>query len=491
MKRLSQTLRIALTLVVAAFVAGRTSAQEPPPTPPDVQPQAMPLEIDLDHAAFAYDEGASLLEIYLAIGVASLAFEGDSTGFGARLPLDLTLRRSTDAVLEGTPEEPVWADSVQLAFHVADTSAFEPGQRFVHQLRTSVPPGEYELAVAVPADTASSGAGLGRQRLELRRDVVVPDFGGERVALSDVTLATAIQRSDDGEGPFYKNGLVISPSADQLYGAGLDDLYYYAEAYNASAIAEDGHYTVYAYVAEANRPQPLPGLEQRNRREARSPDVLVGQFDVSGLPSGSYFLRLALLSEGNEAAVEQARKFFVYNPDVQVAAAGGEGDFETSPYASMPADEVAQALEHVQPIATTQERRRAERIRDLDEQRRFLRAFWQKRDADPATPANAFKDEFYRRLQYANERYSSRSGEGWQTDRGRVLLKYGPPATVEPHLFDRGMAPHEIWVYNNIPGEGQASFVFADRDQLGTFELLHATVAGERKMADWQRELRR
>ena len=95
-------------------------------------------------------------------------------------------------MLEGTPDEPVWADSVQLAFHVADTSLFEPGQRFVHQVRTSVPPGEYELAVAVPPSAAAN-----RQRLELRRDVVVPDFTGKGVALSDVTLATAIQRSDE------------------------------------------------------------------------------------------------------------------------------------------------------------------------------------------------------------------------------------------------------------------------------------------------------
>ena len=217
----------------------------------------------------------------------------------------------------------------------------------------------------------------------------------------------------------------------------------------------------------------------------------MGRFDVSDLPSGSYFLRLALLGEGNEAAVEQARKFFVYNPDVRREVAGTETDFETSPYASMPAEEVAQALEHVRLIATDRERRRAERIQDLDEQRRFLRTFWQKRDEDPATPTNEGKEEFYRRLQYANERYSSRSSEGWQTDRGRVLIKYGLPAAVEPHLFDRGLAPHEIWVYNNIPGEGRALFVFADRDQLGTFELLHSTVAGERKMGDWQSELRR
>ena len=473
------------TAEVDTTTAQATLSQTAAPQFP-AQP-SLPIQLSLDQSAFAYDENASLLEVYLAVEAASLPFTRDSLGYGARLPLDLRLMRSTEAVLEGTPADPVWADSVELAFHVADTSAFAPGQRFVHQVRTSVPPGEYELAVVIPPD--ASGA---RQRLELRRDVIVPDFSDEQVGLSDVMLATDVEQSEDREQPFYKHGLLIPPSTDQLFGKGLDDLYYYAEAYNAPAIADnDGQYTLYAYLAEANRPQPLPDFQQRTRREARTPDVLVGQFNLSGLPSGSYFLRLALLNDENEAVVEQARKFFVYNPDVQremVAEATGES-FETSAYASMPQEEVEQALRHIQFITTDQEQRRATRIQDLDEQRRFLMDFWQKRDPNAATVANEYKQEFYRRLQYANERYSSRTGEGWQTDRGRTLLKYGPPASIEPHLFDRGLAPHEIWAYNNIPGEGQASFIFADRDGFGTFELIHSTVAGERKLANWEEEL--
>ena len=487
-------------LVVPAYVFAQETAEADPAAdsaavqavpseaaPPQAPAQpSLPVQLSLDQSAFAYDEDSSLLEVYLAVEAASLPFMPDSLGYSARLPLDLRLMRSTDAVLEGTPEDAIWADSVELAFHVADTSAFTPGQRFVHQVRTSVPPGEYELAVVIPPDAS------GRQRLELRRDVIVPDFSDEQVGLSDVTLATDVEQSGDRDQPFYKHGLLIPPSTDQLFGKGLDDLYYYAEAYNTPSIAgDDGQYTLYAYLAEANRPQPLPDFQQRTRREARTPDVLVGKFNLSGLPSGSYFLRLALLNEENEAVVEQARKFFVYNPDVlqEATAEATGGSFETSSYASMPEEEVKQALSHIQSIATDQEQRRAARIQDLDEQRRFLMDFWQKRDPNAATAANEYKQEFYRRLQYANERYSSRSDEGWQTDRGRTLLKYGPPASIEPHLFDRDLAPHEIWAYNNIPGEGQASFIFADRDGFGTFELIHSTVAGERKLANWQQEL--
>lgn len=115
--------------------------------------------------------------------------------------------------------------------------------------------------------------------------------------------------------------------------------------------------------------------------------------------------------------------------------------------------------------------------------------FWKLRDPNPRTPINEFQEDFNSRLQYASDRYTTNFEEGWNTDRGRTLIKYGTPSAIEPHLYDRDMRPHEIWEYNNIPGEGQAIFIFADVDGFGMFEMIHSTVSGERKLANWQREL--
>ena len=447
---------------------------------------AAPVEIDLDHAAFAYDDAESMLEVYLAFGAASLTYEAGDEGYRAELPLNIAVMRSTDATLTGTPSDPIWQDGLTLAFAIADTVGLEQGQYFIRQARLTIAPGEYELRVTVPADAAH-----GRQTLELRRDVLVPDFGDSDLGFSDVTLASVIAPSQDRGDLFYKNGLVIRPNANQLYGQGLNKLYYYAEAYNVGDIAsDDGKYTLLAYLAEANRPQPLPGLQKRSQRDARTPDVLVGTFTLDELPSGSYFLRLVLLNEHNESMAEQSRKFFVFNPGIaQEPVVALESSFETSPYASMAEEEVERGFEHIKIIATEQEQRRARGLQDLDEKRRFLMEFWLKRDPEPNTPINEFREEFYGRLQYANQRYTVSNLEGWKTDRGRVLIRYGSPSTIEPHLYDRGFKPYELWQYNNIPGEGQALFVFADLTAFGEFELIHSTVAGERKMVNWLNEL--
>lgn len=447
----------------------------------------LPIQIDIDHSSFAYDEDQSLVELYLAVDAGSLEYSEENGTFSARVPLDVAILRSETADLQGAMEDAVWSDSLLLRFTIPDTADLSEGQHFVHQVRTLVPPGEYEMRITVPPNLSTN-----RQELELRRDVIVPSFTErDESALSDITLASDIAQSTEREHLFYKNGLIVRPNANQLYGQGLPTLYYYAEAYETDDVAgPDGDYTLLAYVSEANRPHPMQNFQKRSERTARTPDVIVGQFDLSSLPSGSYFLRVAILNDQNEAVVEQARKFFVYNPGIhRPEPPAAEMEFETSPYAAMSEEEVSQAFDHALVIANEGERRRFGRIEDLDERRRALMEFWQKRDSQPSTPVNEFKDEFYQRLQYVNDRYSTSRVEGWQTDRGRVIMRYGLPSAIEPHLYDRGTKPYEVWNYNNVPGEGQAMFIFADINGFGEFELLHSTVTGERTHPNWREEL--
>ncbi len=457
---------------------------------PDENAQAVPVQIDLDHAAFALESETSLVEFYMSFEAATLVYEGTEQGFLAKLPVGMALVRSTQAGMGDSPEEPVWQEDLNLSFVMADTTGLAEGQHFVHQVRAAIPPGEYELHITVPEDSND-----GRASVEMRRDVLIPDFAEEQlVRVSDITLASSIEQSQDRESLFWKNGLLIRPNANQLFGSGLNTLFYYAEVYNLDTQeSASGKYTVFTYLSDANLPQPMSTYQRRSSRTLRSPDVLVGTFNIRELPSGSYFLRIAILNENNESISEQSRKFFVYNPEVEreTQVVSLEESFETSQYARMTEEELERMTDHVDVIATDAERRRLRGIRDLDERRRFFMQFWNVRDPNPNTPVNEYQDEFYSLIQYANDRYTNSFSEGWKTDRGRVLVRFGAPTAIEPHLFDRGMEPFEIWEYNNIPGEGQAQFIFADLDGFGSFELIHSTVTGERKSTNWLEEVRK
>ncbi|MDX1531587.1 MAG: hypothetical protein R3362_08680, partial [Rhodothermales bacterium] len=202
-----------------------------------------------DYAVFQYDPEVALLETYLAFDVTGLPYVEDSVGYVAELPVAVSLRPTAVAAVEGAATAPVWADTVAYRFAVADTAGLDPSQYFLQQLRAAVPPGEYELVVTAVGDAASE-----RPEVSLPIDVTVPDFAAAgaagRAMVSDVTLATEIRRAEEGEGesPFYRNGLVIQPNPNALFGGGRP-LFYYAEAYGLDQAFDGDTYTLLAYVA--------------------------------------------------------------------------------------------------------------------------------------------------------------------------------------------------------------------------------------------------
>jgi GWxTD domain-containing protein len=69
-------------------------------------------------------------------------------------------------------------------------------------------------------------------------------------------------------------------------------------------------------------------------------------------------------------------------------------------------------------------------LADKAERQRFIRDFWDKRDPDPDTEVNEYKEEFYRRIDYANDRFKE-GPPGWKTDRGRIYIYFGSPDKTE------------------------------------------------------------
>ena len=83
-------------------------------------------------------------------------------------------------------------------------------------------------------------------------------------------------------------------------------------------------------------------------------------------------------------------------------------------------------------IITDEERQAFKRFTTDEERQQFIEQFWLRRDPTPDTEENEFKEEHYRRIAYANERYAS-GIPGWKSDRGRIYITFGPPDEIESH----------------------------------------------------------
>lgn len=93
--------------------------------------------------------------------------------------------------------------------------------------------------------------------------------------------------------------------------------------------------------------------------------------------------------------------------------------------------------------------------------------FWKKLDPNPNDEYNPVFNEYYSRIAYANENFSTYSLEGWRSDRGMVLVILGAPDNIDRHPFEYYSKPYEIWQYYNL----NKQFVFIDYTGFGDYRL--------------------
>jgi GWxTD domain-containing protein len=140
--------------------------------------------------------------------------------------------------------------------------------------------------------------------------------------------------------------------------------------------------------------------------------------------------------------------------------------------------------EDVTYIITDEERKAWKRLSTDDEREQFIEQFWLRRDPTPDTEENEYKEEHYRRIAYANERFAS-GIPGWKTDRGRIYIVYGPPDEIDDHSsggsYDRpyeegggttSTFPFVDWTYRYIEGVGSnVKIEFVDTTMSGEFRM--------------------
>ncbi|MCY4234413.1 MAG: GWxTD domain-containing protein [Bacteroidetes bacterium] len=438
--------------------------------------------IEFDYAFFAFDEMESLMEIYISFE--SLISVDPDTFIKnvVAMPINISLLSSSEMGQSGNKNQFENLGDQRPSIFIQDTVATHCDKMFVHKYSVTAPPGGYELNLNLFISDEDS--------VHYAKVIDIPDFNyHQRIVTSDIILADAILESYDGCDMIEKNGYSILPNVNQVFDKDSQILSYYAEVYAPdSTVSHDREYSIRVYVRDANGTTPIDGLEQRMNRQTYPANVITGSFDVSLISTGSYALIVSVLDLNLVEVAQNSRKFFVFNPLIQISESvlnEESNGIDLSIYAQMTQAQIDIELEQVLVIATHQESKRIKQLKDLDERRSFLKDLWEVRDPIPDTQINEFRVEFINRVSYANDSFSFQQIEGWKTDRGITLMKYGHPTTIESHLYERLTKPYQIWKYNTISGETDAEFVFADMNGFGHLELLHSTVLGEQKLYDW------
>ena len=135
-------------------------------------------------------------------------------------------------------------------------------------------------------------------------------------------------------------------------------------------------------------------------------------------------------------------------------------------------------------IITNEEKKAFEALKTDEERENFIENFWRRRDPNPDTEENEYRDQYNERIAYANEHFAS-GIPGWKTDRGRIYIAWGKADSVESHpsggSYDRPSYegggstttyPFEVWFYRHLDNVGDGIEIeFVDPTGSGEYRL--------------------
>lgn len=140
--------------------------------------------------------------------------------------------------------------------------------------------------------------------------------------------------------------------------------------------------------------------------------------------------------------------------------------------------------EDVRWIITDQEMKAFKNLSNDEERDSFIENFWLRRNPNPDSPENEYREEHYARIAYANEHFAA-GMPGWKTDRGHIYIAYGKPDSIDSHPsggnYERPMDegggntstyPFEIWHYRYLAGIGDnIDIEFVDTCMCGDYHM--------------------
>lgn len=367
--------------------------------------------------------------------------------------------------------------------------------------RIAIPNGEFDFEVSfVDKNNPSSNS--------VYKDIITINHPAKKLSISGMQFIDKMEKTTK-PSIFTKHNFDIYPYISDFFPENVNQMMVYAEIYNTHfAYGDTGEYVYRIFVEDFENSRIVSSLFRMKKENVSPVKIITQSFDISKLPSGNYNLVLEVRNRENKVDAFNKIFFQKSNPSLPQIST----DFTTADIANTfveritSKDTLAYYIDYLYPISTLMERRYALNLlpdnkgnhKNLEDKsadeiklmmQRYLYNFWHTRDeANPEQAWEKYKLEVSR----VNQQFGIKNRPGYQSERGRVYLKYGPPNSINSQTREPSAYPYEIWHYYQIPEQGNVRFVFYNRDLVtNDYELLHSDARGELKDFQWQTKLQK
>jgi GWxTD domain-containing protein len=355
--------------------------------------------------------------------------------------------------------------------------------------------GAYDLEITMQDANAPS------YKAVFRAGIAVAFGGNETLQQSDIMLLADAKADSSTVSPFVKQGFFMEPLPYNFYERNLRNLVFYYEIYNTqNAIKDDFLLTFFiqkAYSDGVNEPKPLIIGHKRCKSAAVVP--ILQTMELGQLESGNYKLIIQIHSRTNEFLAQSECYFQRSNPFIALNSVGEVAQDTMSTdgilreFVGEMSDETLRydlrAISMLVPPMDADALQMILKNDDIMARKRYLYNFWFKRS--PKLPESAH-DQYMFVAKAIDKQYRNGFGYGFETDRGRIYLKYGRPNDIITVEDENSAPPYEIWVYNNFELTKQTGvkFLFYNPSLVPNgHRLLHSNCRVELQNPRWQFDL--
>jgi len=269
---------------------------------------------------------------------------------------------------------------------------------------------------------------------------------------SDIQLIRKLEKAtDDSATPLVKHGYYMENLPFQFADKYTENLYFFHEIYNSDkAIGDDFMISYIVATAPSQGEQELLSSTQ-TPFDRSNPYLEVLEEEVKETDISDAFVQLMTEDELNYSL--KAIKTQVFQKDVE-------------------------ALDYII------------RKGKVESKKLYLFSFWA--NQNPNNP-QATHDEYMAVAKAVDDTFGGGFRHGFESDRGRIFMKYGKPNDRIVEENEPMAPPYEVWVYYDFPMTGQTNvkFIFYNPALESDFTLLHSTARGERNNPQWEIDLYR
>lgn len=443
------------------------------------QTNAANLQAYLSYTTFYSPTEGPYIETYLTIDANSVVFaKNDSGDFQSTIQVTLIFRKG-DVISDFKKIDlmsPVVKDTSSLDFSFTDQQRFLlPEGNYVVEIQLM----DKNIKDAKPYKTTES---------------LTISFPNDKASVSGIEFVDSYKKTV-GENVLSKNGYDLVPLSVNFFPQSDSTLTFYAEVYNsAKSFAEADKFMIRYYLEAYESAKVQDAFAKVRVEKAKPVIVILDEFNIAKLPSGNYDLVIEIRDKDNNIVSYNKAFFQRSNPVITYNLASMSAIEVPNSFMSAFANEdtLKDYIKSLYPISTEMEKGFASqhlKTANLETLQKFFYNFWLNRNSiDPAAAWNKYLLE----VEKVNKAYGTGIRKGYETDRGRVYLEYGPPNQITQSAIEPQAYPYEIWHYYTLNTQKNRKFVFyCTNSASNDFTLLHSDAFGELNDPQWKIKLSR